>query len=85
MDHPDQSDDQILGLISTARARKADEPRRRKEAGDYYNRDMGAGYCYSCETYCYGDCGNYQPKMTGRILARQLRQASDEANYGIND
>jgi hypothetical protein len=21
----------------------------------------GKGYCYHCESYCYGDCGDYQP------------------------
>jgi len=21
----------------------------------------GHGYCYRCESYCYGDCGDYQP------------------------
>jgi len=85
VDEPEQSDEQILAKIAGARARKADAPRREKEAEEYYNRDMGAGYCYSCETHCYGDCGNYQPKRTSLIAARDARQVADEANYGIND
>jgi len=85
VDDPRQSDEQILTAIHNARARKADEPRRKKEAEEYYDRDMGAGYCYSCQTWCYGDCGNYQPKRTGAIVVREAREASDESNYGIND
>ena len=85
VDERNQTADEIVAKITAARARKADEPRRRKEAEEYYNQDMGAGYCYSCQTYCYGDCGHYQPKRTGATVARDARLASDEANYAIND
>jgi len=85
VDESKQTDEQILSKIASARARKADEPRRAKEAEEYYNRDMGAGYCYSCETHCYGDCGHYQPERTGATVARDARLASNETNYGIND
>ena len=45
----------------------------------------GVGYCYSCETYCHGDCGDYAPTPEPRHLERQLREAAAEADYGIKD
>lgn len=85
VDEPAQTDEQILSKLAAARARKADEPRRAKEAAEYHNRDMGAGYCYHCQSHCYGDCGHYQPRRTRGMIARDARIASGEANYGIND
>lgn len=23
-----------------------------------------SGYCYNCNSYCYGDCGNYSPRLS---------------------
>ena len=44
----------------------------------------GSGYCYSCKTYCYGDCGNYNPDRP-LIDTQALREAVAEQDYGIND
>lgn len=42
---------------------------------------MGAGYCLSCESHCLGDCGNFQPEFTGKMLARKIGEAAREANF----
>jgi len=30
----------------------------------------GPGYCYSCDSYCYGDCGHFTPKPTFDTLKK---------------
>lgn len=79
VDKPDQSDAEILAKITEARA-KYNTPREPLKPITH-----GPGYCYSCETYCYGDCGDYQPTLTTRIYERQLNNIAREADYGIND
>lgn len=79
VDKPDQSDMEIIGLIQAARAKWA-TPKT-----PYVEPTHGPGYCYSCQTYCYGDCGNYQPKLTLSIQLSRAREIQREADYGIND
>ena len=79
VDKPDQSDAEILAKITEARA-KYNTPREPIKPITH-----GHGYCHSCETYCYGGCGNYQPKPTSAIINRKAREIAREANYGIND
>jgi hypothetical protein len=74
IDQPDQSDAEVLAKISQAR-KQWQTPKV-----EYRDPDHGPGYCYNCETYCYGDCGDYRPKPDYR---RDIRRAMDEANYGI--
>lgn len=45
----------------------------------------GPGYCSSCETYCYGDCGHYAPVYGPGQLRRDTQEAARETNYGISD
>lgn len=45
----------------------------------------GPGYCYSCESYCHGDCGDYAPTYTTKIMVRRANEAVREDNYGIED
>lgn len=68
VDKPNQSDDDILKRIKEARARWSAPPEPVKEI------TPGPGYCYSCETYCYGDCGDYQPQMTHKIMSNYARK-----------
>ena len=43
----------------TAPARKAAREQAEKE--DIQNK-IDSGYCFYCESWCYGDCGHYTPK-----------------------
>lgn len=69
VDKPNQSDDDILRLVQEAREDWA-TPREVAET----EIEHGVGYCYSCETYCYGDCGDYQPQMTRKIVSNHARK-----------
>lgn len=79
VDKRNQSDADILKLIQEARAEWSAPKQSAKEIV------RGNGYCYSCETYCYGDCGDYQPRETSKIRMAKLQHAMAEDNYGIND
>ncbi|MBE3141507.1 MAG: hypothetical protein IMZ53_13105 [Thermoplasmata archaeon] len=79
IDTPNLTDDQILSLISQARRKHA------TPIVPYVEPDHGAGYCYSCQTYCYGDCGNYAPKKTTKHFVSEIQEMNQEANFGIND
>jgi hypothetical protein len=82
VDQRNQSDADLLAKITAARAKwQADQ--QPKPASKPIN--PGPGYCYSCETYCYGDCGDYQPRPTTATLMRDVDLAHREANYGIED
>ena len=88
VDQPGQTDDQILARITSAREKWEKEPARRTameaaEAADI-ERKIKTGYCFNCESWCYGDCGNYSndPRVK---FDRDLRDAQREANYGITD
>lgn len=45
----------------------------------------GPGYCYNCETYCFGDCGSYAPEYGAAQWGRDAREMAREMNCGIND
>lgn len=84
VDQPNQSDAEILAAIANVRAKYA----KQKTTISQEIKKMiehGIGYCYSCETYCCGDCDDYQPKPTARTISREIKKMNDEANYGIND
>ena len=78
VDERNQTDDEILGKIAVARSawesvpdRKAD--REKAEAEDT-QRKIETGYCFACESYCHGDCGNYSADPL-----TQLRNFGDNA------
>lgn len=79
VDKRNQSDAEILNLIKEARIKWRTPKQLAKEI------THGNGYCLSCETYCYGDCGDYQPKMTSKIEMTKLQHAISEDNYGLED
>lgn len=88
IDQPNQSDEEIMSKIAKSRADWQATPARRatfEEAkAEDIRRKIASGYCFSCESYCHGDCGHYSadPRVH---YARQFKEVSKEANYGIND
>jgi hypothetical protein len=76
---------QIIALSAEIDTRKAEarETFEAAEAADIQNK-IDTGYCFYCETWCDGDCGHYSNNPMVKY-SRDLRQASREANYGIND
>jgi hypothetical protein len=83
VDLANQTDAEILTKIAGARAawtKKLLAPEKKPETESH-----GPGYCYSCESYCYGDCGDYQPELTNKIMAQRYNSACAEDNYGISD
>ena len=62
VDHRTQSDDEILKKVNTAR-QKLNAPAEKNTAKaaeeSEIQRKIKAGYCFSCNSYCHGDCGNY--------------------------
>lgn len=79
VDSQNQSDEEILSKISSARSKHA-TPVKKPEPVKY-----GPGYCYSCESYCFGDCGDYHPQLTNDLIARRFHKDISEQNFGIND
>jgi len=67
VDQCNQSDAEIIKALAEARLllarRNAPEPVR------------GKGYCYACQTYCYGDCGQFTPQKPSKIFVRELSEA----------
>ena len=62
VDHRTQSDDEILKKINAARQKSnAPAPQKtdREAAEREIQRKIKAGYCFSCQSYCHGDCGHY--------------------------
>lgn len=55
-----------------------------KSAAEDIQRKIETGYCFDCETWCHGDCGNYSPDPETRHH-RELKTAIAEADYGINE
>lgn len=47
-------------------------------------RKVETGYCFNCESWCHGDCGNYSNDPTIRFK-REFKRGVAEANYGIKD
>lgn len=88
VDQPNQPGDELMGKIVAARAKWEGAPARKaameaSEAEDI-RRKIANGYCFSCGSYCHGDCGNYSnnPMIETR---RNFAKGQREANYGIND
>ena len=84
VDQPNQPDDEIMSKIAKARADWETAPARKtaQETAEVEDirRKIETGYCFTCETWCHGDCGHYSnnPRRFNNDAAR-------EANYGIND
>ena len=79
VDHPNQADGDLLQKIRVVK-KEYENPKPEHKPIEH-----GPGYCYSCKTYCYGDCGDYQPKMTNKIMKQEVDGINREQNYGIND
>lgn len=79
VDRPDLPDEKILADIYAEKNKYENPPAPIPEP------NHGPGYCYSCETYCYGDCGNYTPKITAKIRMGKINEATREQNYGMED
>lgn len=77
--------DQIVELSAAIRARRAAQKKEFDAATAAEDAlKINTGYCYSCESYCYGDCGHYSSDP-GVKLRRDIALAQREENYGIND
>jgi len=72
------TDDQILAAVKEAKAKPT-----RAEAEP--ETKHGPGYCYNCQSYCYGDCGRFAPERTAETLRRELDDANREENFGMED
>jgi len=75
----------IVRLSGEIRAEK--EARRKRneaaEAADIQAK-IASGFCFNCESWCHGDCGNYSSDPN--VLAvRNFKRAVTEQNYGIED
>lgn len=88
VDQPKQSDEELLGKITKSRVDWETAPEReaaREEAeAEDIRRKIATGYCFSCESWCCGDCGHYSNDPAVKFR-RDLHQAQREQNYGIND
>ena len=59
---------------NNARRAKAEQENLAAEAADIESK-VRTGYCFSCESWCYGDCGNYHPNPDYR-LGKKIRNTS---------
>lgn len=88
VDHPNQSDDELLAKIAKARRDWETLPARRAAAEKAEQEDIAhkvkSGYCFNCESYCYGDCGHFSADPAVKFR-RDLGEATRETNYGISD
>lgn len=88
VDRRNLTDAEIVEAIKMARADWEAAPalrvKREAEEADDIKRKIEAGYCFNCETHCFGDCGNYS-KDPRKMYARKISEAAREADYGIND
>jgi len=73
------NEEEVLKSIRVAKAKHA-APKIKPEPESY-----GPGYCYSCQTYCFGDCGDYQPELTAKTEKRKIDEMVREQNYGISE
>ena len=69
-------------VLSAIRAAKTKHAAPKIEAKP---ESHGPGYCYSCQTYCFGDCGDYRPTRDAVIVRREVAEINREANYGISE
>ena len=84
VDKTDQTDTQLLDLIQAARAkgenRPAREAKKQKAAAEDIRRKIDSGFCFSCETWCHGDCGHYSNNPSGAISRasrpKQVKEAT---------
>ena len=88
VDKPNQSDAELLQIIIEARATWKAAPARKaarevEEEANIQNK-IKSGYCFYCESWCHGDCGHYSSDPMIKFR-RDLKEAQNEANYGIND
>jgi hypothetical protein len=88
VDMPNQTDNELITEIHKARekwqmapARKAAREKAEKED---LQRKVDSGFCFSCESWCHGDCGNYSNDPMVQ-MRRDMAEASREANFGINN
>lgn len=88
VDQRGQTDDEILAKIAKARDQYLTAPERKaaREAAETADiqRKIDTGFCFSCDSYCHGDCGHYSnnPKV---MHTRNLKKAIAEQNYGISE
>jgi hypothetical protein len=88
VDKPDQTDDEILSMIQAAREKWEGKPAReaaaRKAEQEDIQQKIDSGFCFSCETWCHGDCGNYSidPKVK---FFRDFRQSCREERFGTEE
>lgn len=74
VDMPNQTNEEILKAIHEARERWT----AAQQHPAVSEPEHGTGYCYNCETYCYGDCGDFAPEPTLRTTVRKLKEAMRE-------
>jgi len=88
VDRPNQTDEELLSLITIARDKWAGFPARiaalKKADAEDTKRKIDSGYCFSCESWCHGDCGHFSSDPSVR-LRRELSTARAESDYGINE
>lgn len=88
VDQTNQSDEELINKIAEAREDWKSAPSRKqaRETAEKEDirRKIANGYCFACESYCYGDCGYYSNDPTLKFK-RDIKQAATEAQYGINE
>ena len=88
VDKPNQSDAELMAKIVAAHEKWEGAPARKAameaEEKAHTAKLIANGFCFSCETYCHGDCGHYSSDPTIKHR-RDFRQAQSEAGYGINE
>lgn len=88
VDTRDQTDAEILTKIGKAREMWRTAPARKaayeKAEADDLQRKIDSGFCFNCETWCDGDCGNYRPGKAGAEHAAQrgFKNALRESRAG---
>jgi len=55
---------------------KEDNEKETVEMGEYDTH--GVGWCDSCWSYCFGDCGDYQPRITKKKSTEQIIKVRNE-------
>lgn len=88
VDTPNQTDDELLAKIVVAREKWRTRPERlaaaQKAEEEDLQKKIASGFCFSCESWCHGDCGNYSTDPNVKFR-RDFQRAMAEQNYGIED
>lgn len=88
VDFPNRGDEEIIADIEKARTDWEQKPEReaaaRKAEAAALQKKIDTGYCFSCESWCHGDCGNYS-RDPDVMFRRQLKLAQREERFGVND